>query len=153
MTLNNRNVKNEKIKQEQARYRVMRNAEYQRLVTMSPSDFEKYVADLFTLMGYETETTPITGDGGKDIILRNGQEISLVECKRYNENNKVSRPEIQKFHSALVDMNAKEGYFVTTSYFTQPAMNYSIDKSIKLIDFPRLIKMVEELKVNTIPKS
>jgi HJR/Mrr/RecB family endonuclease len=145
---NNRNINQRRIVQEQAKFRVLRDSEYQKLISMSPSNFEKYVADLFTSRGFDAELTPLTGDGGKDIILRKNNEISIVECKRYNENNKVSRPEIQKFHSALIDMNAKEGYFVTTGYFTQPAMTYSIDKPIKLIDLPRLIELIEETKVN-----
>ncbi|RFU71451.1 restriction endonuclease [Peribacillus saganii] len=152
------NLKNTKLKKEQeeikerraaeTRMRVLKDSEYQKLISMRPYDFEKYVADLFTLMGYEAELTPYSGDGGKDIILKKDNEISLVECKRYNENNKVSRPEIQKFHSAIVDMNAVEGFFVTTGYFTQPAMNYSINKPIKLINLPRLIELIEESKRN-----
>ncbi|MBS4192774.1 restriction endonuclease [Bacillus sp. FJAT-49705] len=144
--INNRKIGQRHFEQEQAKIRVLRDSEYQKLISMSPSNFEKYVADLFTTKGYDVELTPLTGDGGKDIILRKNKEISLVECKRYNQNNKVSRPEIQKFHSALIDMNAKEGYFVTTGYFTQPAMTYSIDKPIKLIDLPRLIEFIEEAK-------
>ena len=113
---------------------------------MDPYDFEKYVDDLFMIRGYEVELTPRTGDGGKDIILNKDGVIRLVECKRYNENHKVSRPAIQKFHSALIDMNAKEGFFVTTSYFTQPAMDYTLNKPIRLIAIPLLIEMIEDTK-------
>jgi len=137
---------NKEKRADEARLRLSRDAEYQNLVNMDPYDFEKYVADLFMIRGYEVELTPRTGDGGKDIILRKDGEIHIVECKRYNENHKVSRPAIQKFHSALIDMNAKEGFFVTTSYFTQPAMQYTINKPIRLIDLPRLIEMIEESK-------
>jgi restriction endonuclease Mrr len=58
----------------------------------------------------------------------------------------VSRPEIQKFHSAIIDMNAKEGYFVTTDYFSGPASNYVLDKTIRLVDLPRLLDLIEEVK-------
>jgi len=67
-----------------------------------------------------------------------------VECKRHNEKNKIGRPEIQKFHSAILDMNAKEGYFVTSSYFTSTAVEYCLDKPIRLIDLPRLLELMDE---------
>ncbi|PWW26636.1 restriction system protein [Cytobacillus oceanisediminis] len=144
--LNNQSNNRTKIKQEQAKLRVLRDSEYFKLMEMTSYDFEKFVANLYLAKGFDVELTPRTGDGGKDIILRKNNEIYLVECKRYNEKNKVSRPEIQKFHSALMDMDAKEGFFITTSYFTQPASTYSINKPIKLVDLPRLIELIEEAK-------
>lgn len=146
--INNRINNRRQYQQEQAKLRVIRDSEYQKLISMTPFDFEKFVADLYITKGFEVELTPRTGDGGKDIILRKDNEVYLVECKRYHEKNKVSRPEIQKFHSAVMDMAAKEGYFVTTSFFTQPASTYSLNKPIKLIDLPRLNELIEEAKSN-----
>ncbi|MFE4523720.1 restriction endonuclease [Cytobacillus firmus] len=144
--LNNRIARQRHFHQEQAKLRVLRDSEYQKLMSMSSFEFEKFVADLFIAKGFEAELTPRTGDGGKDIVLRKNNDIYIVECKRYNEKNKVSRPAIQKFHSALLDMGAKEGFFVTTSFFTQPASTYSLNKPIKLVDLPRLIELIEEAK-------
>ncbi|WP_052342821.1 restriction endonuclease [Bacillus sp. EB01] len=145
--INLRKTKQAQYIRNQAKARVLRGSAYQKLMTMNSAEFEKYIADLFTCKGYTAELTPLTGDGGKDIILRKNKEVSVVECKRYSETNKISRPDIQKFHSALIDMNAKEGYFVTTGYFTEPAMKYCIDKPIKLIDLPRLMELIEETRV------
>lgn len=73
---------------------------------MHHREFEYYIADLFSTKGYEAVVTPASGDGGKDIILRKEGKTSVVECKRYG-NKKIGRPEIQKFHSALIDSQAK----------------------------------------------
>jgi restriction endonuclease Mrr len=127
------------------KYRILRDAEYKKLMTMDDNEFEHYIADLFRLKGYEAEVTSRTGDGGKDIILRHGDKILLVECNHYTT-SKVTRPLIQKFHSALIDMDAKEGFYFTTGYFTQPAMEYVLDKPIRLIDLPRLLDLIEEIK-------
>lgn len=146
--IGNINYNKKRAVQEEAKYRISKKNEYEKLMNMRPAEFEKYVADLFTAIGYEAELTPLTGDGGKDIILRKNNTLAIVECKRYNEKNKVSRPDIQKFHSALIDTNANEGFFVTTSYFTEPAMMYTVDKPIKLININRLMEMIEDVKPN-----
>ncbi|MBT2606384.1 restriction endonuclease [Bacillus sp. ISL-53] len=130
-------------KQSQRKLNVMRYAEAEKLKSMQPNEFEIYIGDLFSLMGYESRVTPFTGDGGKDIVLRKGKEISIVECKRYNA-TKVTRPDIQKFHSAIIDMNAKEGFYVTTGYFTVPAIEYVLNKPIILIDLPKLLDLIED---------
>jgi HJR/Mrr/RecB family endonuclease len=141
----NNEVNKKKTLQEEAIYRISKKNEYEKLVCMRPMEFEKYVADLFTALGYEAELTPVTGDGGKDIILRKNNKLSIVEYKRYN-GKKVSRPDIQKFHSAIIDTNANEGFFVTTSYFSEPAMKYTMDKPIKLININRLMEMIEDVE-------
>ncbi|MFI8577548.1 restriction endonuclease [Rossellomorea aquimaris] len=146
VSINNINVNKKRTLQEEAKYRIIKKNEYEKLLRMNPTEFERYVADLFTALGYKAELTPVTGDGGKDIILRKNNMVAIVECKRYNEKNKVSRPDIQKFHSALLDTNAIEGFFVTTSYFTEPAMKYTVDKPIKLININRLMEMIEDVK-------
>lgn len=138
--------RNSRYLQEQAIYRVLRDAEYEKLMNMTSRDFERFVADLFISQGYEAELTPPTGDGGKDVILKKNGAVSIVECKRYSQHNKVSVTAIQKFHSAVIDCKAKEGFFVTTSFFTQPAMNYCRDKPIKLVDLPRLMEMIHDAK-------
>lgn len=129
----------------QREFKISRNVDYDKLIDMSPTQFEEYIAELFRYLGYDAKVTPKTGDGGKDIILRKNGEITLVECKKYNT-TKVTRPDIQKFHSAIIDMNAKEGFFVTTGYFTQPAMEYIVDKPIRAIDLPRLMDIIVEIK-------
>ncbi|WP_085522699.1 restriction endonuclease [Tuberibacillus sp. Marseille-P3662] len=50
----------------------------------------------------------------------------MVECKRNNV-QKVTRPQIQQFHSAIIDSKAKEGFFVTTNDFTSKAYSYVLE--------------------------
>lgn len=113
------------------------------LKQMDPYTFEKFVANLFSIIGYKCEVTKRTGDGGKDIILRKEDELSLVECKRYN-GTKVGRPDIQKFHSAIIEMNAKQGFFVTTGEFTNQALECAKEKPIQVINGSILLDWIEE---------
>lgn len=119
---------------------------------MQPFEFEEYVRVLLLLSGFKAaKCTPKTNDGGKDIIAvdSEGKRV-FVECKRHNETNKIGRPFIQKFHSALIDGNADYGLFVTTSYFNTNAVKYARDKKIELIDARILADMIEE--VNRVDK-
>nr|WP_318506109.1 restriction endonuclease [Bacillus sp. T3] len=74
--------------------------------------------------------------------MKKGSDTLLVECKRYNS-QKVTRPEIQKFHSAIIDMKAKKGFFVTTGEFTKTAIEYSNDKHIELINGNSLLSLLQ----------
>lgn len=62
-----------------------------------------------------------------------GNSFTVAECKRYGK-TKAGRPDIQKFHSAIIDCNAEVGYFITTGEFTKQALAYVVDKPIVLID-------------------
>lgn len=39
-----------------------------KIMSMSPYEFETYIAKLFENIGYDVEQTPASNDGGKDII-------------------------------------------------------------------------------------
>ena len=53
--------------------------------SMSPYDFEKYIAQLFEHFGYSAATTPYKRDGGIDIVLYKNGVQSYVQCKKYIE--------------------------------------------------------------------
>ncbi len=118
---------------------------------ISPRKFESYIKTLFEDNGYIVRQTRYTGDGGKDIIMKKDNVKVIVECKRYSQSNKVSRPEIQKFHSAILDERAKFGYFVTTSDFTQGCKDYQFvrNEKIRLIGEFELSKLI----ISTYPPS
>lgn len=125
----------------QSKIRLHRARTTQQLSVMDPYDFEHHVADVFRTQGYAAQVTPKSKDGGKDIILRKGKVVRLVECKRYNT-TKVTRPHIQKFHSAIIDTRADGGYFVTNGSFTKSAVEYAKGKNIILIDGSNLVNQV-----------
>ncbi|WP_147535955.1 restriction endonuclease [Bacillus marasmi] len=128
--------------------RIKAQNQLDQLKKMDPFEFEKFVKGLYEMMGYKAILTSKTGDGGKDIILKKESDTLLVECKRYNS-KKVTRPEIQKFHSALIDMKAKKGFFVTTGEFTKTAIEYSKDKKIELINGNSLLSLLQEATSNS----
>lgn len=112
----------------------------------NPQAFEKYVADLYSKLGYETHTTKGSNDGGKDIVMYKDGECHVVEVKLYATNNKIGREKIQKLHSAMIDTNAQHAIYVTTSEFTQPAIEYAEKFNIKLITSHELVEMINQVK-------
>lgn len=108
----------------------------------NPTDFEHYVADLYHLMGYKTKVTSKTNDGGKDIIMWKDGKKSVVEVKLYAKTNLVDRPKIQKLHSAMIDSEADDAIFVTTSNFTEPAIRYANKFNIRMVNGIELTKLI-----------
>lgn len=121
-----------------------------------PSFFEKIVIDLLVKMGYggsKQEAAQVigkSGDEGIDGIIKEdklGLDVIYVQAKRWE--NVVGRPEIQKFVGALAGQKARKGIFITTSYFTKEAEDYSknLDTKLVLIDGRKLTELMIEHNV------
>ena len=127
----------------------------------SPSFFEILVIDLLVKMGYggsrkdAGQAVGGSGDEGIDGIIKEdklGLDAIYIQAKRWE--NKISRPEVQKFAGALQGKKAKKGIFITTSTFTKEAEQFasSIDNKIILIDGERLAELMIEhnVRVSTV---
>lgn len=124
------------------------------ILKQSSDFFEELSVKLLLAMGYgKTENaivTPKTGDFGIDgFILEDelGINTIFIQAKRYDKNNSVSRPEIQKFAGAMLGKNAKKGVFITASYFTKTAIDYANNQNIVLIDGQKLVQLMIKYNV------
>jgi len=119
----------------------------------SPAFFEKLVVELLVKMGYggsridAGEAIGRTGDEGIDGIIKEdklGLDIVYIQAKKWEA--QVSRPEIQKFAGALQGQRARKGIFITTSTFSDNAIDYvsKIDNKIILLDGERLAQLMIE---------
>jgi hypothetical protein len=117
-----------------------------RIVELAPYDFEKLVGALFEKLNFETLVTRQTADGGVDVVAVNRGVIFrgryLIQCKRYNPANKVSRPEVQAFHGRIAVEPRARGIFITTSSFTRGAQKFSELTGINLIHGQELEELV-----------
>ena len=118
--------------------------------SMSPYDFEKYIAQLFEHFGYSAATTPYKHDGGIDIVLYKNGIQSYVQCKKYiKQTVKVS--EVRDFYGAVVDhLHGGEAFFVATNIFSSDArrfVKYSTNgNKIRLIDNTGLLTIIRALE-------
>lgn len=124
-----------------------------RILAAPPKFFEGLIVALLLAMGYggsREEAGRIvgrSGDGGIDGVIDQdalGLDRVYVQAKRYVVGNGVSEPEIRAFSGSLGAAKADKGVFVTTSYFTQPALSFAERHPFKivLIDGERLADLM-----------
>lgn len=113
--------------------------------------FEKLVVELLVKMGYggsrqdAGQAIGKSGDEGIDGIIKEdklGLDVIYIQAKKWE--GAVGRPEIMKFVGALQGQHARKGIFITTSYFTEDAMQYAkkVESKIILIDGDELSKLM-----------
>jgi restriction system protein len=99
---------------------------------VSPYQFEQLVVDLLVKMGYggnqrnAGQALKRSHDRGIDGVIKEdalGLDIIYIQAKRWD--NTVGRPEIQKFAGALQWEGAAKGVFITTSHYSQEAIEYA----------------------------
>lgn len=139
----------------------LRGAKIQEIVNFfseKPTGFEKFCANLFQKMGYTSELTPPTNDGGYDILLIKENQKTIVECKCYQPKFKVGRPAVQKLVGANQITAADKMIFITTSDFSPGALAYAKETGVDLINGLKLVELLkaqgfyQESKVSIAPK-
>lgn len=122
---------------EQAKQRVESARQIGTLLTGSGPDFELTVADVLRAQGYDLHRVGGSGDRGVDLVGTDveGRKI-IVQCKRYGPDNKVGSPAIQSFVGTVVNQDANQGIFVTTSTYTRGAQDLATSSrvAVTLID-------------------
>lgn len=112
-----------------------------RLHDLSPRKFEILIADILKDLGFETQLTQATRDGGRDIyaFIRNAATsfLMFVECKRWKDS--VGIEIVQRLHGTCLINNADKDMIVTTSFFTEPAKaeHKKIATKMELVDFTK----------------
>jgi restriction system protein len=113
-----------------------------RICAASPAFFEGLVVDLLLKMGYGGSRADAgraigkTGDGGIDGVIDQDQlglDRIYLQAKRYDPDNPVGEPDIQKFCGSLGAKKASKGVFLTTSYFTKPAVAFAEYHPYKIV--------------------
>jgi len=128
----------------------------QTVKSCSPAFFERLVVDLLVKMGYggtrkdAGRAIGSSGDGGIDGIInedRLGLDVVYIQAKRWDSS--VGRPEVQKFAGALQGQRARKGIFITTSNYSQGAIEFAsrIDSKIILIDGETLTQLMIDYNV------
>lgn len=128
------------------------------VLAVSPRFFERLVVDLLLAMGYGSsldsgEHLGQSNDGGVDGVIREdklGLDTIYIQAKRYALDNGVGRPAIQAFVGSLMGFGASKGVFITTSHFSQHAVEYAknmTNMKIILIDGQQLATLMIEHNV------
>ncbi|MEU5717620.1 restriction endonuclease [Streptomyces sp. NPDC020403] len=114
---------------------------------MDPYVFEEAVAGLCRRDGCaEAEVVGGAGDLGADVVATtpDGRRL-VIQCKRYAPDNKVGSQELQRFGGTCYAVHEAEiAVIVTTSAFTEPALEYAGQCGILCVDLPSLTAWSDE---------
>lgn len=118
------------------------------LQSLSGQEFEGVIKTLLMEMGFQTELTAVTGDGGIDIIANLDKPFVggryLFQCKRYAEGNLVGSPEVRDFYGAVMADRAIKGIFITTSDFTSQAKEFATQSGLELVNLGKLLHLLND---------
>jgi len=109
----------------------------------NPTEMENIVANMYKRLGYRNvEVTQPSDDYGADVVMKRKKIKYVVQVKKYEKNNKIVREDIQKLQGAKEHYRANGMKFVTTGFYTQPALDYAHRHRIETIDGDELINLM-----------
>ncbi|WIV11106.1 restriction endonuclease [Proteiniborus sp. MB09-C3] len=107
---------------------------------LKPREFEWLIEILYKDIGYETELTPATRDGGKDIIANikreDGNERVYVECKLY-KTTELAKQTVEAFGYRINKDNISRGILFCTGYVNDNIK--SMDERIQIWTLDEII--------------
>ena len=99
---------------------------------MNGLEFEKFIAELFSKMGYESEITKASGDQGIDVIAsKNGNKIG-IQAKCYSSS--VGNKAVQEAVAGKNHYRLDKAIVVTNNFFTDAAQQLAQSNSRILWD-------------------
>ena len=113
------------------------------LNAMSGYEFEDFLSHLFESLGYDVRLTPTSYDQGADLILNKEDQIIAVQAKRYTK--PVGNRAVQEIVAAIPFYGATEGWVVTTSSFTNSAINLARANNIRLLGWNELVALIKQI--------
>ncbi len=123
---------------------------------MNDRAFEYLVGNVLkaALRAESVTVTQKSRDGGFDGVLMFdslGIRTAVFEAKRYADANKVTRPQIDAFATAARRRRATHSLFVTSSAFSQQAIDSARDEGIRLIDGNALVELMAQHSIGFRP--
>ncbi len=117
---------------------------------LSGVEFEKVCQQLVENMGFETETTKASGDGGIDLIAYNHQPLLpgkyIIQCKRYK--GSVGEPILRDLYGVVTSERANKGILMTTGHFTKSAIVFAEGKPLELLDGKAMLELLKKYETD-----
>lgn len=113
---------------------------------MSWQEFEMLVGEAFRQRGFSVLETGGGGtDGGVDLVLTNGREKYLVQCKKWKAVT-VGVTIVRELYGVMAATGAAGGFVVTSGQFSSDAIDFAKGRNIDLIDGAELTGMIRNAK-------
>ena len=110
--------------------------------------FEDLLGEAFRRQGYKVEETLGGGaDGGVDLVLGRGGEVTLVQCKRW-KGKPVPVQIVREMYGVLADRRVTAAKVVATTSFTSEAIAFAKGKPIELVDSNALLHLLRGVQTS-----
>ena len=106
--------------------------------------FERELATLFRLLGYQVKSTPTSGDQGVDLILAKDDRTTIVQCKGYKD--PVGPATVRELYGSLIHFRADNAILACTGGFTSGVRDFVRGKPIELISAWELVTMASGME-------
>lgn len=116
-----------------------------KLQSLSPGGFERYVAGLFRQKGYTVVLRGSSGDLGVDLELTGPHgRRAIVQCKRYQHT--IGAEIVRELYGTLMHEGVMWGFLVTTADISDAAREWAAGKPLTLIDGATLVEVAKALR-------
>ncbi len=116
------------------------------LLELTPKEFESFVQNLFTKMGYETDQFRSSGDGGIDCMAYKRDPVApmkiAVQAKLYTKT--VQPTHVRDLFGTMQHEGATLGIMITTSGYGPGSEEFANGKPLHLIDGTGLLSICQE---------
>lgn len=109
---------------------------------MNGSEFEHFVCELYTKMGYKAEVTKQSGDQGLDVIAEKGDKRIGIQAKCYS--GTVGNSAVQEAVAGRSFYHCDKVVVVTNNYFTASAKELAQSNDVILWDRDILKEKIKE---------
>ena len=116
------------------------------LLELTPKEFEHFVQNLFTRMGFDTLLFRADGDGGVDCVaydptpIRGGKYV--IQAKLYRKT--VPPTAVRDLYGTMQHEGATTGILITTSGYGPSSYDFANGKPLQLIDGTGLLAICKE---------
>jgi restriction system protein len=116
------------------------------LLELTPKDFEAFIQNLFTKMGFDTKLYKASGDGGIDCVAFDPHPITggkfIVQAKLYTRT--VAPTHVRDLWGTVQHEGATKGIMITTSGYGPDSYKFAAGKPINLIDGSGLLSICHQ---------
>jgi restriction system protein len=116
------------------------------LLELTPKEFEAFIQNLFTKMGFDTKLYQASGDGGIDCVAYDPHPITggkfLVQAKLYTRT--VQPTHVRDLWGTVQHEGATKGIMITTSGYGPDSYRFAGGKPLNLIDGSGLLALCQE---------
>lgn len=109
--------------------------------------FELLTQGLFRALGLHAQRIKAGGDGGIDLVLREGKYgpvVAIVQCKAWT-NWQIPPKTVRELYGAMAAEGAPHGYFICSGKFSSAAREWAQGKALTLVDGEELVVWLNSL--------